>query len=355
MTSRSGRPPARRFPAALVAPGPGPRGPPATGDRRAQPSQAGVRRRLVDVHRAADRHTRRGRHRDAGRPRRRPRHPPLARDRTVADAPPDRSSTSPGSTRVGRAIRRSARPGAPTARLGRFGRPRPEGLEAPRSAGAGSPGPPRRGRRRPARPALGDRLRARPAGRHPRGRPGRLLRAARPDERALGGAPRSSGLALLADPAGRRARRSGLPAVRRAAGGLRAHGVAPPRTPSSAPVGCAAEDLDLVGRLLDAGRHNVDIAARLGRRRQPYSTVPSSSVRGSDPVRGGHGREPDVYRIHYAIGSMSHSTTAEPSGGAVGRSTGSACRTTSCAGLPRPAGSCGWRRPATTPAQPGGL
>jgi predicted TIM-barrel fold metal-dependent hydrolase len=67
-------------------------------------------------------------------------------------------------------------------------------------------------------------------------------------------------------------------------------------------VGCAAEDLGLVGRLLDANPNlNVDIAARLGELgRQPYSTR-EFFIRFADRILFGvdMAPDPDLYAIHY--------------------------------------------------------
>jgi predicted TIM-barrel fold metal-dependent hydrolase len=67
-------------------------------------------------------------------------------------------------------------------------------------------------------------------------------------------------------------------------------------------VGCAAEDLVLVGRLLDEHPNlNVDIAARLGELgRQPYSTR-AFFLRHADRILFGVDMAPDpeIYRIHY--------------------------------------------------------
>ena len=67
-------------------------------------------------------------------------------------------------------------------------------------------------------------------------------------------------------------------------------------------VGCAAEDLGLVGRLLDTYPNlNVDIAARIGELgRQPYSTR-ALFVRHADRILFGAdlGPEPDMYAVHY--------------------------------------------------------
>jgi predicted TIM-barrel fold metal-dependent hydrolase len=67
-------------------------------------------------------------------------------------------------------------------------------------------------------------------------------------------------------------------------------------------VGCAAEDLALVGRLLDEHPNlNVDIAARLGELgRQPYSTR-AFFLRHADRILFGVdiAPDPEIYRIHY--------------------------------------------------------
>ncbi len=67
-------------------------------------------------------------------------------------------------------------------------------------------------------------------------------------------------------------------------------------------VGCASEDLGLVGRLLDANPNlSIDIAARLGELgRQPYSTR-AFMVRYADRILFGVDLAPDpaIYRLHY--------------------------------------------------------
>ena len=67
-------------------------------------------------------------------------------------------------------------------------------------------------------------------------------------------------------------------------------------------VGCAAEDLGLVGRLLDANPNlSVDIAARLGELgRQPYTTR-AFMLRYADRILFGVDMAPDaeIYRLHY--------------------------------------------------------
>ena len=67
-------------------------------------------------------------------------------------------------------------------------------------------------------------------------------------------------------------------------------------------VGCAAEDLALIGRLLDEHPNlNVDIAARLGELgRQPYSTR-AFFLRHADRILFGVdiAPDPEIYRIHY--------------------------------------------------------
>lgn len=67
-------------------------------------------------------------------------------------------------------------------------------------------------------------------------------------------------------------------------------------------VGCAAEDLGLVGRLLEENPNlNVDIAARIGELgRQPYATR-SFFLRHADRILFGVDLEPDpdIYAIHY--------------------------------------------------------
>jgi predicted TIM-barrel fold metal-dependent hydrolase len=76
----------------------------------------------------------------------------------------------------------------------------------------------------------------------------------------------------------------------------------PATTFVGAHVGCAAEDLDVVGGLLDAHPNLfVDIAARLGELgRQPY-TARSFFLRHADRILFGvdMGPDPDLYAIHY--------------------------------------------------------
>jgi predicted TIM-barrel fold metal-dependent hydrolase len=76
----------------------------------------------------------------------------------------------------------------------------------------------------------------------------------------------------------------------------------PATTFVGAHVGCAAEDLALVGRLLDANPNlSVDIAARLGELgRQPY-TARDFFLRHADRILFGvdMAPEPDIYAIHY--------------------------------------------------------
>ena len=76
----------------------------------------------------------------------------------------------------------------------------------------------------------------------------------------------------------------------------------PKATFVGAHVGCASEDLGLVGRMLDANPNfNVDIAARIGELgRQPY-TSREFFVRYADRILFGvdMGPDPDLYAIHY--------------------------------------------------------
>jgi predicted TIM-barrel fold metal-dependent hydrolase len=76
----------------------------------------------------------------------------------------------------------------------------------------------------------------------------------------------------------------------------------PATTFVGAHVGCAAEDLALVGRLLDANSNLfVDLAARLGELgRQPY-TARAFFLRHADRILFGTdmGPDPDLYAIHY--------------------------------------------------------
>ena len=76
----------------------------------------------------------------------------------------------------------------------------------------------------------------------------------------------------------------------------------PATTFVGAHVGCAAEDLGLVGRMLDAHPNfQVDIAARLGELgRQPY-TARDFFLRFADRILFGVDMAPDpaIYRIHY--------------------------------------------------------
>ena len=271
-----------RLPAADVAPGAGPPRRPAEvpGRRRAQPPRRRVRRRLGGAIRGrAGRDARRVRASRRSSTSTAARATALsARDRRDGRRPrPDRVVVvrRPGRGRLGRPIRRSARRRRAQLRdAGRSGRPRAQGLEDARPARARPGRPAGRGRRRAARPAVGGRRRPGPPGRHPHRRPGRLLRAARPDQRALGGAARPPGLALLAGPARRRPRRPGVPGFDALLAAFeRLVGRHPRTTFIGAHVGCAAEDLALVAGLLDAHPNlHVDIAARLGELgRQPYT------------------------------------------------------------------------------------
>jgi predicted TIM-barrel fold metal-dependent hydrolase len=88
-------------------------------------------------------------------------------------------------------------------------------------------------------------------------------------------------------------------------------------------VGCAAEDLGLVGRLLDANPNlTVDIAARIGELgRQPYSTR-AFALRYADRILFGVDLAPDpeIYRLHYRFletfdESFDYGTDAVPSQG----------------------------------------
>ena len=148
-----------------------------------------------------------------------------------------------------------------------------------------------------------DRRRAgRPRG-HPHRRPGGLLRAAGPDERAPGGAPRPSGLACLAGPARRPPRRPRVPGFDDLLAAFgRLVGAHPRTTFIGAHVGCAAEDLALVARLLDEHPNlHVDIAARLGELgRQPY-TARAFFLRYADRILFGAdlGPDPATYALHY--------------------------------------------------------
>ena len=113
----------------------------------------------------------------------------------------------------------------------------------------------------------------------------------------------------------------------------------PATTFVGAHVGCAAEDLGLVSRLLDSHPNlSVDIAARLGELgRQPYfgpGVLPPS--RRSDPVRHRRGRRTrrstDSTTGSWRRGTSRSTTGPRTSRARVaGRSTGSACPTT-CSG-----------------------
>ena len=167
-------------------------------------------------------------------------------------------------------------------------------------------------------PLWAHRRRPRPAGRHPHRRPDRVLRAARRDERALGGAPRPPGLALLADPAGRRPRRCrasrrSTSCSRRSGGSSRA---IPRTTFVGAHVGCAAEDL---GARRPAARREPEPqrrhrrAARRARPPAVHRPRVLPALRGPDPVRRGHGaRIPTCTRSTTGSSrrSTSRSTTA---------------------------------------------
>jgi predicted TIM-barrel fold metal-dependent hydrolase len=97
----------------------------------------------------------------------------------------------------------------------------------------------------------------------------------------------------------------------------------PATTFIGAHVGCAAEDLGLVGRLLDANPNlYVDVAARLGELgRQPYTTR-AFMLRYADRVLFGVDMAPDpaIYRLHYRFletfdESFDYGTDAAPSQG----------------------------------------
>ena len=133
--------------------------------------------------------------------------------------------------------------------------------------------------------------------------PDRVLRAARRDERALRGADRAPGLALLADPPAGEPDAPGFPPFDELLAGFdRLVGRHPATTFVGAHVGCAAEDLGLVSRMLDAHPNLfVDIAARLGELgRQPY-TARAFFVRHADRILFGTdaAADPAVYRLHY--------------------------------------------------------
>ena len=184
------------------------------------------------------------------------------------------------------------------------GRPRAEGLEAARAAGA-RPGRPARRRRRPApRPAVGGRRRAGAPGRHPHRRSDRVLRAARRDERALGGAPRPPGLALLADATRRRPRRAR--ASRRSTRCWRRSGGSSPGTRgrrSSAPTSAARRRTSaLVGA---AARREPEPLRRhrgAARRARPAAVHGRAFfLRYADRILFGVDMAPDpaIYAIHY--------------------------------------------------------
>ena len=354
------RPAPRRLPAAVVAPGPRPRGPAGRGSRSSTPTttsgsafggdwstpSAGE---LIATLDAVGR-------RDARRPRRRPGRR-RCRPRSTDGRPRARTGSrcSPGSTTTaGRrpGVRRDR--GGPAARFGRARGARAQGLEAARAAGARSGRPTGGRRRRAARPALGRRRRARPAGRHPHRRPDRVLRAARRDERALGGAARAPGLAFLADPPGRRTRRAGLPAVRRAAG--RRSGGSSARHPATtfvgAHVGCAAEDLGLVGRLLDAQPEPLRRHRRPARRARPPAVydagrssfaTPTGSCSASDMAP-----DPAIYAS--TTGSSRRSTSRSTTGPSRSPARAAGRSTDRPAGR-RPAQGLSRQRPAGPPAR----
>ena len=153
-------------------------------------------------------------------------------------------------------------------------------------------------------PLWADGRRARPARRHPHRRPDRVLPAARRDERALRGADRAPRLALLADATARacRTRPGSRPSTSSSPASTGSSGDSPSTTFVGAHVGCAAEDLGLVSRLLDSHPNlAVDIAARLGELgRQPYSAR-AFFLRHADRILFGTDAPPDpaVYRLHY--------------------------------------------------------
>ncbi len=101
-------------------------------------------------------------------------------------------------------------------------------------------------------------------------------------------------------------------------------------------MGCASEDLALVGSMLD--RHpnfHVDISARIAELgRQPY-TARDFFLRYADRILFGTdlGYDPAMYRIHYRFletmdESFDYSTEATTRRRAAGRSTAWACPTT---------------------------
>ena len=310
-SSSTRRDPAGRLPAPVGSARAGSRGPPAAvrGDRRPQPSRAGVRRRVGRRARSTSSwrsSTRRASRRlvdlDGGG-----RRPAVARRSTAGRrGRPTGSSCSPVSTTTAGpadAAFGETEARAP-ARLGRPGGARAQGLEDPRAAGARPAREAGRGRRRATRPALGDGRRARPPGRHPHRRSDRLLPTARPHERALRGADRAPRLALLADAAAGPTRRSRVPAVRRAPGGVR-----PARRAAS------RDDVRrgprrLRGRgpragLADARRPPEPLRRHRGAARASSDASRTRPGRSSSATPTGscsgpmHPRTPAVYRLHY--------------------------------------------------------
>ena len=196
-----------------------------------------------------------------------------------------------------------------------------------------------------------------PPGRHPHRRPDRVLRAARRDERALGGAPRPPGLALLAD----RGRPTmpdapGFPAVRRAAGRVRAAR----RPPSGDDVRRRPRRLRGGGprrssaRLLDDEPEPQRRHRRAARRARPPAVHGPGllpALRRPDPVRRGHGARPGrlrdplpVPRDVRRVVRLRHGRRARP--GPLADPRDRPARTTSCARstATTPGGSSGWRR-----------
>ena len=161
-----------------------------------------------------------------------------------------------------------------------------QGLEAARAARARPAGPARRRRRRRASTRCG----RRPASWACRSRstsPTRSPSSSRSTrERALGGAARAPGLALLADPPAGPPGPRGFPPFDELIDGLEAVVARHPGTTFiGAHVGCAAEDLARVSAILERGPNfHVDLAARIAELgRQPY-TARAFIVRCADRV-----------------------------------------------------------------------
>ena len=254
------------------------------------------------------RRPRRRRRRDPRRPRRRPgrRACPREIERWRHAGRPGRRLRRASTTRAGRPIRRSVRP-----RLNACATRRPAARAASRSGSSSACGP-------PIRPAVSSRSTTRGSTRSGRPPPSSACRSSSTSPIRSPSSSRSTPtnerweeLREHPDwhfwptrPAGRRpgrarASRRSTSCWRPSAGSSRA---TRRTTFVGAHVGCAAEDLGLVGRLLDANPNlSVDIAARLGELgRQPYTTR-AFMLRYADRILFGVDLAPDpaIYRLHY--------------------------------------------------------